>query len=165
MKGATPRAGEFRSPLLNFNPRTREGCDKTLKGFWSVVQYFNPRTREGCDIDYGYNPTDEFKISIHAPVKGATWLVDRLDMLSRISIHAPVKGATSGERLQTRASGISIHAPVKGATTPCRGSAGRSHHFNPRTREGCDALRYPDTVVPVVISIHAPVKGATLHWI
>ena len=34
-------------------------------------------------------------ISIHAPVKGATWIPeDLLEKRVRISIHAPVKGAT-----------------------------------------------------------------------
>ena len=35
-------------------------------------------------------------ISIHAPVKGATWsAVTNADIAYYISIHAPVKGATS----------------------------------------------------------------------
>ena len=34
-------------------------------------------------------------ISIHAPVKGATYgMTDEFDMVAMISIHAPVKGAT-----------------------------------------------------------------------
>ena len=33
---------------------------------------FNPRTREGCDVAVGALSTKAWKISIHAPVKGAT---------------------------------------------------------------------------------------------
>ena len=33
-------------------------------------------------------------ISIHAPVKGATGLIDSPKRVEEISIHAPVKGAT-----------------------------------------------------------------------
>ena len=34
-------------------------------------------------------------------------------------------------------------------------------NFNPRTREGCDALGQTDAANYIKISIHAPVKGAT----
>ena len=56
------------------------------------------------------------QISIHAPVKGATF--DRITkrVTITISIHAPVKGATYIPSDQTNFSMISIHAPVKGAT-------------------------------------------------
>ncbi len=37
-------------PFLDFNPRTREGCDVRYKNGKEWRQYFNPRTREGCDI-------------------------------------------------------------------------------------------------------------------
>ena len=80
--------------LFDFNPRTREGCDK-----WRVAQLltvdisihapvkgathgrqcwchrrldFNPRTREGCDESYFFRLGVVDSISIHAPVKGAT---------------------------------------------------------------------------------------------
>ena len=35
------------------------------------------------------------RISIHAPVKGATYSYDPMVQAPRISIHAPVKGATA----------------------------------------------------------------------
>ena len=34
------------------------------------------------------------KVSIHAPVKGATFLVEKFYVWKDVSIHAPVKGAT-----------------------------------------------------------------------
>ncbi|MFR1037009.1 MAG: hypothetical protein ACLSF7_13415 [Acutalibacteraceae bacterium] len=34
---------------INFNPRTREGCDKGIDPSIFAVKHFNPRTREGCD--------------------------------------------------------------------------------------------------------------------
>ena len=33
---------------------------------------FNPRTREGCDVQIGHTEHSQSTISIHAPVKGAT---------------------------------------------------------------------------------------------
>ena len=101
---------------VNFNPRTREGCDRLWAQRQSTASNFNPRTREGCD------PTDakprvHMDISIHAPVKGATLLGREWSDGRGISIHAPVKGATGEQPALHRRLGISIHAPVKGATT------------------------------------------------
>jgi len=59
----------------------------------------------------------------------------------RISIHAPVKGATTITDNKTGKKWISIHAPVKGATLLLRDSSKGHKDFNPRTREGCDSKR------------------------
>ena len=56
------------------------------------------------------------RISIHAPVKGATEHGHTDKKRIHISIHAPVKGATSETMDQNVLVNISIHAPVKGAT-------------------------------------------------
>ena len=61
--------------ILNFNPRTREGCDPANgKAASAARRNFNPRTREGCDPFGADEPRVESPISIHAPVKGATTL-------------------------------------------------------------------------------------------
>ena len=104
------------------------------------ISYFNPRTREGCDFIACLELLCVFKISIHAPVKGATSrFLHKHAPTFRISIHAPVKGATD-----------SRFAVVDGV-----------QHFNPRTREGCDKGQATDAESVHQISIHAPVKGAT----
>ena len=77
-------------------------------------------------------------ISIHAPVKGATWCICGVAKVDSISIHAPVKGATKlfesvGDTLI-----ISIHAPVKGATRQLSQAQAAGKNFNPRSREGSD---------------------------
>ena len=79
--------------VRDFNPRTREGCDRTLMGLLRRIV-----------------------ISIHAPVKGATTFDDAEFAASFISIHAPVKGATTPAIAGSAMAAISIHAPVKGAT-------------------------------------------------
>ena len=78
---------------------------------------------------------------------------------------------------------ISIHAPTRGATCATVWLNQTSHHFNPRTHEGCDFLKYvknkylkrfqsthPRGVrlkikltqnANLIISIHAPTRGAT----
>ena len=107
-------------------------------------------------------PPEHAGISIHAPVKGATYWqckpkydanyfnprtregCDYADNWAKyirasISIHAPVKGATLDILvLPLFFSEISIHAPVKGATPLALTTAAQAY-----------------------ISIHAPVKGAT----
>ena len=79
--------------------------------------YFNPRTREGCDISACVGGGTIRLISIHAPVKGATFHPHQNFDFSDISIHAPVKGATCVVHAKCIHDFIiSIHAPVKGAT-------------------------------------------------
>ena len=59
----------------------------------------------------------------------------------RISIHAPVKGATPYANTNGRLTAISIHAPVKGATKINTLFGWHYKNFNPRTREGCDEIK------------------------
>ena len=77
----------------NFNPRTREGCDAFKRRPKSSKQNFNPRTREGCDHP-ALCRCKVAEISIHAPARCAT--LDARDCLRdrHISIHAPARGAT-----------------------------------------------------------------------
>ena len=56
----------------NFNPRTREGCDRGSCNGSKRIANFNPRTREGCDLEDKEDEEDSDYISIHAPAKGAT---------------------------------------------------------------------------------------------
>ncbi len=79
-----------------------------------------------------------------------------------ISIHAPVKGATTPPIWWYNKIIISIHAPVKGATRLSPLLLLLLPYFNPRSREGSDALISGETAKER-ISIHAPVKGATLR--
>ena len=59
---------------------------------------------------------------------------------SRVSIHAPVKGATEQGVICPRFGGVSIHAPVKGATGLRRAPRYPHKRFNPRAREGRDKI-------------------------
>ena len=167
-----------------FNPRTREGCDLWRRLYGRCGHDFNPRTREGCDGVILLLLGQHLRISIHAPVKGATKLKSKGTIGLTISIHAPVKGATRHLMgVDVVAGKISIHAPVKGATGKKTRKKDLGMNFNPRTREGCDLQnqvklynnRYfnprtregcdPDRSRRpgrhFHISIHAPVKGAT----
>ena len=80
------------------------------------MDHFNPRSREGSDEINGLLK-DLFKISIHAPAKGAT-----------DADATPVADAKT----------ISIHAPAKGATLISSANVSAIIDFNPRSREGSD---------------------------
>ena len=102
-----------------------------------MADYFNPRTHVGCDIHF-QSFLQHQKISIHAPMWGATF-------------------KPTGEYKNFK---ISIHAPMWGATIKPSSSASIPRYFNPRTHVGCDSISsYPYT--PWIISIHAPMWGAT----
>ena len=141
---------------------------------------FNPRTRVGCDFTcpcLSY----QFKVSIHAPVWGATipqsqphhWQVFqsthpcgvRLTKThtARIvymfqSTH-PCGVRPTMRKQFDRAAAVSIHAPVWGATNDTALDL-LSSSFNPRTRVGCDFNHHASRFV-LLVSIHAPVWGAT----
>ena len=72
-------------------------------------------------------------------MKGATGaLVTYQRKDSSISIHAPMKGATYIFAVRFDVDFISIHAPMKGATNMASPTACTWPYFNPRTHEGCD---------------------------
>ena len=78
----------------------------------------------------------------------------------RISIHAPVKGATIHTTQQQLAPDYFNPRSREGSDPYDRWAAMFKANFNPRSREGSDAL-VVDSVNRHLISIHAPVKGAT----
>ena len=71
-----------------------KGATEVVVSALELIRHFNPRTREGCDLLTKMGGYKNGFISIHAPVKGATYGQLFLLDLIEISIHAPVKGAT-----------------------------------------------------------------------
>ena len=146
--------------MLNFNPRTREGCDALYFSSMLLLQISIHAPAKGATI-IAIFVFRRSSISIHAPAKGATTIVQSNVIIIGISIHAPAKGATQGDVLTNLQNVISIHAPAKGATYVCDNAlikdlifqsthprrvrpvlrllqTSPSTYFNPRTREGCD---------------------------
>ena len=103
--------------------------------------------------------TEEQKISIHAPTRGATSFIISTTSPISISIHAPTRGATRAFILCSLSSVISIHAPTRGATTYHKSGA-PIHDFNPRSHERSDSVFFSFWAF-LLISIHAPTRGAT----
>ena len=64
----------------------------------------------------------------------------KLQTITDVSIHAPVKGATyMPDELEPKHP-VSIHAPVKGATLYLLYAVYLTRRFNPRAREGRDDI-------------------------
>ena len=53
VQGATASHDGIDVRIVNFNPRTRAGCDPLYWNFLSMLENFNPRTRAGCDKRLG----------------------------------------------------------------------------------------------------------------
>ena len=101
-------------------------------------------------------------ISIHAPAKGATKLLDTFPYILPY-FNPRSREGSDVERLFRFPvlRPISIHAPAKGATKRVFALGKYLHHFNPRSREGSDPEPDPEPEPLFPISIHAPAKGAT----
>ena len=123
------------------------------------------------------------RVSIHAPVQGATGLRagilqesmsfnprpraggDQFQNFSvegiiAVSIHAPVQGATHEKRPEVDLFIVSIHAPVQGATV---GDPVAKSCLAFQSTPPCRG-RLPNVKIishPFLVSIHAPVQGAT----
>ena len=109
--------------------------------------------------------------------------VEGRPQLHKVSIHAPLRGATQLSRPGGLFAQVSIHAPLRGATSTAKLYPVPKRGFNPRTPAGCDfitllrisiARAFQSThpcgvrlcevgIVAQVrdVSIHAPLRGAT----
>ena len=123
-------------PYRSFNPRSYERSDI---GKYNIMYFhisFNPRSYERSD-EYKLGITGEFKVSIHAPTKGATSYCYCDVVGLAVSIHAPTKGATHFNDRYWNDFTVSIHAPTKGATY-CPAANENHGSFNPRSYERSD---------------------------
>ena len=152
-------------PPIDFNPRSREGSDcksPDVDGHYCEFQSTLPR-RERHQA--GRTSDEAFRISIHAPAKGATisasihcWSTAQFQStLPRrerrlhagfhgrrqvISIHAPAKGATYHKRSCCRTGAFQSTLPRR--ERRCAGGARAvGVYFNPRSREGSDTAALP----------------------
>ena len=80
-------------------------------------------------------------VSIRAPARGATAVKQRCHQKAIVSIRAPARGATHDPVGRADDHEVSIRAPARGATSGGGWGAARWICFNPRPREGGDAVR------------------------
>ncbi len=117
IQGATIYQSEVIFHVYHFNPRTYTRCDPCRMPLDSkpasfqsthlykvrliprppipcVYLYFNPRTYTRCDANLASEVARLKRISIHAPIQGATMREEHASERWVISIHAPIQGAT-----------------------------------------------------------------------
>ena len=146
-------------PTGGFNPRTRVGCDLAYSWLLKPSARFNPRTRVGCDEN---TPSEwiDYKVSIHAPVWGATAYRFNYPAIQVFQSTHPC-----GVRLENTPSEwidykVSIHAPVWGATA-YRFNYPAIQVFQSTHPCGVRLENTPSEWIDYKVSIHAPVWGAT----
>ena len=84
----------FRSPRISFNPRICKRCDFHFGSTARLSRCFNPRICKRCDI-FTQLTIFTTTVSIHASVKDATEVMQRMAKMYTVSIHASVKDATN----------------------------------------------------------------------
>ena len=160
MRLTTSAYGFLSGPVSILAPL--RGATRFPQGFGKGQFGFNPRTPAGCDLGGGAILDHCIIVSIHAPLRGATYDSPHVVFtVYKVSIHAPLRGATINRTRALCYSRVSIHAPLRGATSllglcpssrlrfqsthPCgvrrhvgRISLQRKRCFNPRTPAGCD---------------------------
>ena len=159
-----PRRGSPPTPA-DFNPRSPAGSDNMSFSFRSIWPNFNPRSPAGSDPQV-FAMIQENRISIHAPLRGATCNYLLLKIQNTISIHAPLRGATMQIIDALRA----LHQFQ--STLPC-GERPLLMTRRPTMDKFQSTLpcgeRPPKTACRLIIrtiSIHAPLRGATVEqWI
>ena len=150
---------------MYFNPRSRKGSDKMswvgfrlANSFQSTLPQGERRKRQqfsdNKSIFQSTLPQGERRLG------SATLCADRM-----ISIHAPARGATGLMNTVPLSDRISIHAPARGATVSGNRIPRQQRNFNPRSRKGSDEQREIVNFNVYKISIHAPARGATImNW-
>ena len=202
LRGATRYDLPLLHRLFGFNPRTPAGCD----GFRRLRS--QPReapTHPAGATSKTYN--NDLELPIHAPSGVRHTMALKCQWVLRVSIHAPLRGATSlsiltyqdcrcfnprtpagcDGRMDILLQGMSpfqsthpcgVRHPLLWfghrlerqfqSTHPCgvrlrsfAYSIALRHCFNPRTPAGCDASEVAMEAVAASVSIHAPLRGAT----
>ena len=129
----------------------------------STIVPFKKQMYGSGSIILSYKDDKCICVSIHAPTRGATKMVCRVDYrgcfnprthegcdrdnrignhLAVVSIHAPTRGATKPSCAHHPIRCVSIHAPTRGATCTSNHHHPYQRSFNPRTHEGCDWTLY-----------------------
>ena len=143
---STLPCGERHLPNINpqrrrdFNPRSPAGSDNMSFSFRSIWPNFNPRSPAGSDPQV-FAMIQENRISIHAPLRGATCNYLLLKIQNTISIHAPLRGATMGNEFSPESLRFQSTLPCGERQTRTRGD-GCCPHFNPRSPAGSDSFHY-----------------------
>ena len=127
--------------------------------FRCAPPHFNPRSREGSDI-FRLPQSIRSDISIHAPAKGATRELrdaDEWEVLFQSTLPRRERPSRCERKQRRWKFQSTLPRRERRRSMQSRAADG---DFNPRSREGSDIFRLPQSIRSD-ISIHAPAKGAT----
>ncbi len=159
-RGATSPIADTSYPTMFQSTHPRGVRHPIIRSSRAAIS-FNPRTREGCDRS-SISSRHNARVSIHAPARGATLLEQLDDFLAVVSIHAPARGATQGAKKHLRARRFQSTHP-RGVRQPKSKNSKRLSAFQSTHPRGVRPER-PEPVTKLLVSIHAPARGATLHY-
>ena len=123
---------------------------------------FNPRSREGSDP----NPVNSLKTdkSFQSTLPRRERLVDAIKNLTIAMFQSTLpRRERRGRHMEIRARPCFNPRSREGSDAIRRRSTGYRRCFNPRSREGSDMCQREQTKHSQQVSIHAPAKGATIR--
>ena len=159
--GRDPRAQSSAHPSRCFNPRAHAGRDRSTSKPGATRSKFQSTRPRGARPLLSLH-VSTLKLFQSTRPRGARRASDRPTLwILQVSIHAPTRGATrvlQRRSMDRRGFNPRAHAgrdqlPLDRARPP--------RSFNPRAHAGRDDRAGADIVVVGVVSIHAPTRGAT----
>ena len=144
----------------SFNPRTHTGCDATTERE-TIPLMFQSTHPHGVRLVSELSKGNLFKVSIHAPTRGATPQITKYIFPVIVSIHAPTRGATNALLEKQQTWSVSIHAPTRGATFLTPKLFNFSTMFQSTHPHGVRLAHVLQHDGEHRVSIHAPTRGAT----
>ena len=121
--------------------------------------YFNPRSHKGSDMLQDMQHGVMYRISIHAPTRGATPTSEKRRSRRNFNPRSH-KGSDSLSHASYSSYRYFNPRSHKGSDAPALQATYRPAYFNPRSHKGSDIIGGTRMDVKA-ISIHAPTRGAT----
>ena len=159
-RGERPYAVDLSVGNLRFQSALPRGERQQLMPLPYLNGDFNPRSREGSDRTINYLCNITITISIRAPARGATVPRSPEQYGWQFQSALPRGERRYGAVGRAYSISISIRAPARGATEVSAIGFSLLTDFNPRSREGSDMAKAV-LVMDMPISIRAPARGAT----
>jgi len=126
---------------MNFNPRTRTGCDPHPLSYPHFGHLFQSTHPHGVRPDWMARDMFIYEFQSTHPHGVRLSLEDSLPPDHRISIHAPARGATLLDSYPFHRVLYFNPRTRTGCDDPTTSRISQYFNFNPRTRTGCDTSR------------------------
>ena len=162
-RGATGRHFSAIFRLQHFNPRSREGSDEHQTACFRDSDQFQstlPRGERRCSQGRAYSA---FRISIHAPARGATSQAAIKDLIDIDFNPRSREGSDRKDSLSDNSLNIFQSTLPRGERLKSYQKIQNKKIFQSTLPRG--ERRFSDTFIgiSVAISIHAPARGATVN--